>query len=72
MKNSKQLVEQFEFIRRLGLAEWKEENTEELKADHRETLEDLQSGNEGGVLNILNQNMIERGRKTVCLSVTCL
>ena len=29
------------------MAEWKKENTEEMKADHRETLKDLQPGNEG-------------------------
>ena len=36
-----------EFIRMLGLAEWKKENTKEMKADHRKRLKDLQSGNEG-------------------------
>ena len=30
-----------EFIRMLGLKEWKKENTEEMKTDYRKTLEDL-------------------------------
>ena len=35
------------FIRMLGLAEWKKENAEEMKADYCKMLKDLQSGNEG-------------------------